>query len=100
MIQPETLSGAQLAIGLAVLILGPGGATAVGIRLGMNGLRKKIDETHARVEKIDGKLDTVTTMVHEDRAGIGRIEERVEAHAGWIKRIEEDVCEERRRHPR
>jgi len=96
----ESLSGFQLAVGLMVLVLGPGGATFVGIRMGFNGLRGKIDGTTVLVEKIDKKLDAVSTMVHEDRAEIGRIEERVESHAGWIRRVEEEVKEDRRRHPR
>jgi len=98
--QSETLSGAQLVGGVLLLVLGPGGATFIGLRVGLNGLRRKIDDTYDRVEKIDTKLDSVTTMVHEDRAEIGRIEERVESHAGWIRRVEEEVKEDRRRHPR
>lgn len=98
--QAESFSGLQLAIGLAVLVLGPGGATYVGIRAGFNGMRGKIDDTARIVEKIDTKLDAVATMGHENRADIGRVEERVEAHAGWIKRVEDGLAEERRGHSR
>jgi len=98
--QAESLSGFQLVVGLAVLVLGPGSGVFVAVRMGFNGMRGKINDTAALVEKIDRKLDTVATMGHENRADIGRVEERVEAHTGWIKRLEDEVSDERRRGPR
>lgn len=94
----EHLSSIEVIGGLLALILGPGGGTYMAFRMGMNGLRSKISETHSRVEKIDGKLDALSITVNQNRTDVGRLFERSEAHEAWIRRVEraaERIKEER-----
>lgn len=52
--QTESLSGVQVVIAILLLVFGPGGATFVGLRLGLNGLRNDVREIKTDVKGLIG----------------------------------------------
>ena len=85
----EQLTGVHVLIGIVVLVLGPSGAAFVGIRAGLNGMRASQRRMEKTVDALAAELKTLTQGVNDNRNAIGRLDERVDAHAGWIRRVED-----------
>lgn len=62
--------GWQLALATMVLVLGPGGAAAVAVKLSLNGARKDIADIKRAVENLTGKQT-------DSEVGLARLDERV-----------------------
>lgn len=76
------LSGVQALVALGVLIVGPGGAAAVAVKVSLNGARKEISKTAATVERVEATLNATSVTV-------ARLDERSEDHERRIDRLED-----------
>lgn len=76
------MSNLQIVVGLAVLVLGPGGAAWVAVRVGLNGARQDIRDTKATCERMDTKLG-------QQGERIARVETRLDGAVERIGRLED-----------
>jgi len=67
---------------------------------GLNGLSGMIERTDKNVAETKGDVKELVASVADHGERLARAETTQEAHAGWIKRLEDEVRDERRRGPR
>lgn len=63
MIGEATMGNWWILLSIAVLIVGPGGAAWVAVKIGLNSLRDDVAETKDRIRKIEEHLSDVRTRV-------------------------------------
>lgn len=76
------LTGAQVVLGLLVLVLGPGGAAWVATKVSLNGARQDIREIKGTTGRMEGKVNATAETV-------ARLEERTTNHEQRITRLED-----------
>ena len=84
------LSTEQLVLVIAAVIAPAltAGAAWAAVKGSINGIRIKVDHTAAATTEIKSDIKTLLASDAGQNETIGRLEERIESHAGWIRRVE------------
>jgi len=76
---------------IAVFIFG----NFIAIRGGLNGLKATVKTTHDDVKelkegqsRIQDRTDSMSEKISSNSISLGRVEEKLESHAVWIRRLE------------